>query len=95
MDVNEQQAERRQVMADGPTTRFDAWEQMAVAWLDGKAAEPPEPLTTKETLGLLRLCKRAYAIEHSVTQGHERELRYRYGEFLDEVLDIRRSTDGE
>lgn len=73
-------------MASDPVTRFDDWEQMAVAWLDGKATEPPEPLTTKETLGLLRLCKRAYAIEHSVTQTQERELRHGYRELLNEVL---------
>lgn len=72
-------------------TRFDEWEESAVAWLEGRQMGPPEPLTTKETLGLLRLCKRAYAIEHSVTQGQERALRQRYRELLDEALGIRDS----
>lgn len=69
-------------------TKFDEWEEAAVAWFDGKQLSPPEPLTTKETLGLLRLCKRAYAIEHSVTQGQERALREKYRLLLDEALGI-------
>lgn len=73
-----------------PVTRFDEWEAAAIAFVDGKQIGPPEPLTTEEVLGLLRLVKRAYAIEHSVTQGQERALRQRYRELLDEALGIQR-----
>ena len=71
---------------DYPRTRFDEWEQAAVVWLDGSATEPPEPLTTADALGLLQACKRAYAVECSVTQGQERELRQGYRDLLERVL---------
>lgn len=69
-------------------TRFDEWEAAAVAWLDGRQLSPPEPLKTGDILGLLQLCKRAYAIEYSVTQGQERALRDGYARLLGEVLGV-------
>lgn len=74
-------------------TKFDDWEEAAIAWLDGRQMEPPEPLRTGEVLGLLQLCKRACAIEHSVTQGQERALRDGYARMLDEVLGIREASE--
>jgi len=69
-------------------TKFDDWENATMAWLEGKTMGPPEPLTVKETLGLLRVAKRAYAIEFSVTQRQEQALRQRYPELLREALGV-------
>jgi len=66
---------------------LDDWERLATNWLEGRGDEP-QPLTTRQTLDILRLCKRARAIEYSITQGQERELREGYRESLTEILGI-------
>lgn len=71
----------------GMVSKFDEWEGLAIAWLDGEATEPPEPLSTADTLGLLQACKRVYAIERSVTQERQGH-RDTYGQLNPIVSDI-------